>query len=69
MRFKVIAEFIQSTDPDDFKLKGKKTPERIAMVILKDYINDSEILEESLKYAAEQETIKIVKVEYLDDEF
>ena len=67
MRFKVTVEFLQSTDPADFKLKGKKIPERIAEALFKEYEEGG--LGESLKYADEQKTIKVVKVEYLDDEF
>lgn len=67
MRFKVVVEFIQSTDPADFKLKGKKTPERIAKVMLDEY-ESSNILD-SIKYAEYDKTVKVLKVEYLDDEF
>ena len=66
MRFKVVVEFIQSTDPADFKLKGKKTPERIAKVILDEYLKDGIL--DSVRYAARDKTVKVLKVEYLDDE-
>ena len=67
MRFKVIVEFIQSTDPSDFKLKGKKTRERIAKAILDEYIKYGVV--DSIEYAEKDKTVKVVKVEYLNDEF
>ena len=65
MRFKVVVEFIQSTDPADFKLKGKKTPERIAKVMLDEYKKFGII--DSVGYAETANTVKVLKIEYLDN--
>lgn len=64
MRFKVIVEFIQDTDPGDF---DNKSPEEIAQELLKSY--NLEFNWDSLYYADKANTIKVSSVNYLDEDW
>lgn len=68
MRFKVVVEFIQDTDPDDFRgfVEGKITHNKIAKHMIKE-MSDVDVLTDSIDYANEANTLKIVSVDYIDD--